>query len=51
MAAGLVQGLLLESDFNQPEALRAHELASQEDPEAAMPFFGMAYATGPGANR
>lgn len=51
MAAVLVQGLLLESDFNQPEALRAHELAFQEDPEAAMPFFGMAYATGPGANR
>lgn len=44
-------GLLLEWNFNQPEALRAFELAAEADPSAAMPHWGVAYALGPGANR
>lgn len=44
-------GLLLEWNFNQAEALRAFELASEADPVAAMPHWGIAYALGPGANR
>lgn len=47
----MCQGLLLESNFNQAEALRAFELAAEADPAAAMPHWGMAYALGPGANR
>lgn len=46
-----LQGLLLEWNFNQPEALRAFELAAEADPSAAMPHWGVAYALGPGANR
>ncbi len=45
------QGMLQAWNFNQPEALRAFQLASEEDPAAAMPFWGQAYALGPGANR
>ncbi|EIE23263.1 hypothetical protein COCSUDRAFT_47568 [Coccomyxa subellipsoidea C-169] len=44
-------GMLQAWNFNQPEALRAFQLASEEDPAAAMPFWGQAYALGPGANR
>ena len=49
--ACVLQGLLQAWNFNQPEALRAFRLASEADPTAPMPFFGMAYALGPGANR
>ena len=45
------QGLLLEWNFNQAEALQAFQLASQADPSAAMPHWGITYALGPGANR
>ncbi|DBA79517.1 TPA: hypothetical protein ACH3X2_007704 [Trebouxia sp. C0005] len=44
-------GLLLEWNFNQAEALRAFKLASEADPTAAMPYWGITYALGPGANR
>lgn len=46
-----LQGWLLESNFNQAEALHAFELAAEADPSAAMPHWGVAYALGPGANR
>ena len=46
-----VQGLLQAWNFNQPEALRAFKMAAEADPNAAMPYFGQAYALGPGANR
>lgn len=46
-----IQGLLLEWNFNQAEALRAFELAAEADPSASMPHWGIAYALGPGANR
>ena len=46
-----LQGLLLEWNFNQAEALHAFELAAEADPSAAMPHWGIAYALGPGANR
>ena len=46
-----MQGLLLEWNFNQAEALHAFELAAEADPLAAMPHWGIAYALGPGANR
>ena len=46
-----LQGLLLEWNFNQAEALHAFQLASEADPTAAMPHWGIAYALGPGANR
>ncbi len=45
------QGLLQAWNFNQPEALRAFELAAEEDSTAAMVYWGQAYALGPGANR
>lgn len=47
----MTQGLLLEWNFNQAEALRAFKLASEADPTAAMPYWGITYALGPGANR
>ncbi len=47
----LAQGLLLEWNFNQAEALRAFKLASEADPSAPMPYWGITYALGPGANR
>lgn len=45
------QGLLQAWNFNQPEALRAFELAAEQDSTAAMVYWGQAYALGPGANR
>ncbi|BDA50251.1 hypothetical protein COCOBI_15-3800 [Coccomyxa sp. Obi] len=44
-------GLLQAWNFNQPEALRAFELAAEQDSSAAMVYWGQAYALGPGANR
>lgn len=44
-------GLLSEWNFNQAEALRAFKLASEADPSAPMPYWGITYALGPGANR
>lgn len=48
---GTLQGLVQAWNFNQPEALRAFQLAQREDPDAAMVYWGQAYAQGPGANR
>ena len=46
-----LQGLLQAWNFNQPEALRAFQMAEEADPFAPMVHFGQAYALGPGANR
>lgn len=40
------RGLLLLYGFNHPEAIRCFERASGLDPEAAMPWWGIAYASG-----
>ena len=44
------QGLNLVYAFNRPEALRSFRKASELDPQAAMPFWGMAMALGPYIN-
>ena len=46
-----MQGLLQAWNFNQPEAMRAFQMAEEADSSAAMVHFGQAYALGPGANR
>lgn len=47
----LLQGLLLAWDFDQPEAKATFQLAAATDANASMPFWGIQYAVGPGANR
>jgi tetratricopeptide (TPR) repeat protein len=44
------QGLNLVYAFNRYEALRSFRKASELDPQAAMPFWGMAMALGPHIN-
>ncbi len=44
------QGLALTYGFNRYEALRSFRKASQLDPQAAMPYWGMAMAQGPYIN-
>jgi len=44
------QGLRLVYAFNHPEAIRSFEAAVQLDPQAAMPYWGIALALGPNIN-
>jgi hypothetical protein len=44
------QGLALLYGFNRYEALRSFRKASELDPTAAMPYWGMAMSTGPYIN-
>src|SRR4051794_40787552 len=44
------QGLALLYGFNRYEALRSFKRASELDPSAAMPYWGMAAANGPYVN-
>ena len=44
------QGLRLVYAFNHEEAIRSFEAAAQEDPKAAMPYWGIALALGPNIN-
>ncbi|HSF67456.1 MAG TPA: hypothetical protein VLA67_08495 [Nitrospiraceae bacterium] len=44
------QGLRLVYAFNHEEAIRSFEAAAQEDPQAAMPYWGIALALGPNIN-
>ena len=44
------QGLTLAFSFNRYEALRSFQKASELDPSALMPFWGMAFAQGPYIN-
>ena len=44
------QGLRLVYAFNHDEAIRSFEAAVQEDPQAAMAYWGMALALGPNIN-
>src|SRR5215471_16197025 len=44
------QGLALLYGFNRHEALRSFRKASELDPAAAMPYWGMAMSTGPYVN-
>jgi tetratricopeptide (TPR) repeat protein len=44
------QGLRLVYAFNHEEAIRSFEAAAQEDPQAAMAYWGMALALGPNIN-
>jgi tetratricopeptide (TPR) repeat protein len=44
------QGLRLIYAFNHEEAIRSFEAAAQQDPQAAMPYWGMALALGPNIN-
>ncbi len=44
------QGLALAYGFNRYEALRSFRKASELDPQAAMPFWGIALAQGPYVN-
>jgi hypothetical protein len=45
------QGLMLAWAFNQYEAANAFRLAISLDSNASMPYWGVSYALGPGANR
>ena len=45
------QGLRLVYAFNHEEAIRSFEAAIQQDPQAAMPYWGIALALGPNINR
>src|SRR5262247_969846 len=45
------QGLRLVYAFNHEEAIRSFEAAAQLDPQAAMPYWGIALALGPNINR
>jgi len=45
------QGLRLVYAFNHEEAIRSFEAAAQQDPQAAMPYWGIALALGPNINR
>ena len=44
------QGLRLVYAFNHEEAIRSFEAAGQEDPKAAMAYWGIALALGPNIN-
>ena len=44
------QGLRLVYAFNYEEAIRSFEAAAQQDPQAAMPYWGIALALGPNIN-
>ena len=44
------QGMVLLFGFNHQEAIRSFERASQLDPQAAMPHWGIALALGPNIN-
>ena len=44
------QGLTLLYGFNHDEATRSFKEAAARDPEAAMPWWGIAYAAGPNIN-
>ena len=44
------QGLRLVYAFNHEEAIRSFEVAAQQDPQAAMPYWGIALALGPNIN-
>ena len=44
------QGLRLVYAFNHEQAIRSFEAAAQHDPQAAMPYWGMALALGPNIN-
>ena len=44
------QGLRLIYAFNHEEAIRSFEGATQQDPQAAMPYWGIALALGPNIN-
>ncbi|MEP6935391.1 MAG: hypothetical protein ABI988_15875, partial [Nitrospirota bacterium] len=44
------QGLRLVYAFNHEEAIRSFEAAAQFDPQAAMPYWGIALALGPNIN-
>ena len=44
------QGLRLVYAFNHEEAIRSFEAAVQQDPQAAMPYWGVALALGPNIN-
>jgi tetratricopeptide (TPR) repeat protein len=44
------QGLRLVYAFNHEEAIRSFEAAAHQDPQAAMPYWGMALALGPNIN-
>ena len=45
------QGLRFVYAFNHEEAIRSCEAAADWDPEAAMPYWGIAFALGPNINR
>jgi tetratricopeptide (TPR) repeat protein len=45
------QGLRFVYAFNHEEAIRSFEAAADWDPEAAMPYWGIAFALGPNINR
>jgi tetratricopeptide (TPR) repeat protein len=45
------QGLRLVYAFNHEEAIRSFEAAAHLDPQAAMPYWGIALALGPNINR
>jgi tetratricopeptide (TPR) repeat protein len=44
------QGLRLVYAFNHEEAIRSFEEAAKQDPQAAMPYWGIALALGPNIN-
>ncbi len=44
------QGLRLVYAFNHEEAIRSFEAAARQDPQAAMPYWGVALALGPNIN-
>jgi tetratricopeptide (TPR) repeat protein len=44
------QGLRLAYAFNHEEAIRSFEEAARQDPQAAMPYWGIALALGPNIN-
>ncbi|MDP9131504.1 MAG: hypothetical protein M3M98_00005, partial [Nitrospirota bacterium] len=44
------QGLRLVYAFNHEEAIRSFEAAARQDPQAPMPYWGMALALGPNIN-
>lgn len=44
------QGLRLVYAFNHEEAIRSFEEATKQDPQAAMPYWGIALALGPNIN-
>ncbi len=44
------QGLVMLFNFNRPEALRSFRRASELDPDAIMPYWGMSLAQGPHLN-